>query len=176
MGSASYPMPGPGTCHARTQIGQPLPDPSCTPGAVNPAVTPATIHETICASGWTKTVRPPVSVTDRMKAQSARSYGVPRAMRGEYDHLVPLELGGAPSDPRNLWFEPGHIPNPKDAVENKLNSAVCSGLVPLRTAQAAVATDWVTAFDTSGLRVAGGRVCLRANPHRCVTDRHYGSN
>jgi hypothetical protein len=41
-------------------------------------------------------------------------------VRGEYDHLVPLELGGAPDDPRNLWFEPGPTPNPKDAVENKM--------------------------------------------------------
>ena len=38
----------------------------------------------------------------------------------EYDHFVPLELGGATNDPRNLWPEPGASPNPKDTVENDL--------------------------------------------------------
>jgi hypothetical protein len=37
-------------------------------------------------------------------------------------HEVSLELAGAPDDPRNLWVEPGKIPNPKDAVENKLSA------------------------------------------------------
>jgi len=62
----------------------------------------------------------------------------------------------------------GPIPNPKDAVENKLKEAVCAGLIPLATAQTAIAHQWVTAFDDAGLRVAGGKVCLRDNPSRCV--------
>jgi hypothetical protein len=107
-----------------------LPDPHCTPGASNPQVTQANINDTICATGWTKTVRPPVAVTDRMMAESARSYGLGRDQSGEYDHLVSLEFGGAPDDPRNLWAEPGKFPNSEDAVENKLNTAACSGLVP----------------------------------------------
>src|SRR5579871_5396607 len=41
-----------------------LPDPSCTPGALNPDVTQATIASTICKTGWTATVRPPLSVTE----------------------------------------------------------------------------------------------------------------
>jgi hypothetical protein len=82
---------------------------------------------------------------------------------------VSLELGGAPDDPRNLWVQPGTIPKPKDAVENKLNQAVCSGLIPLATAQRAIAAIWVTAFDDTGLRVAGGKVCRRDNPNRCAT-------
>jgi hypothetical protein len=64
-----------------------------------------------------------------MKAASARSYNLGTQVTGEYDHLVPLELGRAPDDPRNLCLEPGSIPNPKDTVENKLNDAVCSGLI-----------------------------------------------
>jgi hypothetical protein len=43
--------------------------------------------------------------------------------------LISLELGGAPSDPRNLFPEP-HAPEPgarqKDTVENRLNDEVCS--------------------------------------------------
>jgi hypothetical protein len=38
---------------------------------------------------------------------------------------VPLELGGD-NDARNLWVEADPIPNPKDAVENALNHAVCA--------------------------------------------------
>ncbi|WAL63246.1 hypothetical protein ORV05_19670 [Amycolatopsis cynarae] len=163
------PMPAAGTCKEGSRDGQPLPDPACTPGAVNPAVTQANIGDTVCKSGWTKTVRPPTSKTNRMKAASARSYGLPDGAQGEYDHLVSLELGGGPDDPRNLWVEPGTIPNPKDAVENKLHDAVCSGLIPLATAQKAIAGDWVTAYDDAGLRVVNGKVCLRDNPSRCAT-------
>ncbi|SFW11400.1 hypothetical protein [Amycolatopsis australiensis] len=165
---ANAPVPAASSCTLGHHNGQDLPDPHCTPGTVNPQVTQATIGTTICASGWTKTIRPPTSVTNKLKKQIDAAYGLPTSTEGELDHLISLELGGAPSDPANLWVEPGKIPNPKDAVENKLHSAVCSGLVPLATAQRAIAADWTTAFDDAGLRVAGGKVCLRDNPSRCV--------
>lgn len=168
VGDPNAPMPAPGSCHLGQRDGQPLPDPHCTPGTINSGVTQANIDDTICKSGWTATVRPTTSKTSKMKTVSASSYGLGDAT-GEYDHLVSLELGGAPDDPRNLWVQPGTIPNPKDAVENKLNQAVCSGLIPLATAQRAIAAIWVTAFDDTGLRVAGGKVCLRDNPNRCAT-------
>ena len=62
----------------------------------------------------------------------------------EYDHLVPLELGGATNDPRNLWPEPGASPNHKDVVEGELRSRVCGGQMSLRAAQHAIAVDWVS--------------------------------
>lgn len=176
VGNSRTPMPVADSCRLGNRDGQPLPDPKCTPGAVNPSVTQANINDTICRSGWTSTVRPATSVTSKMKTQSARSYGLSEGERSEYDHLVSLELGGAPDDPRNLWVEPGSIPNPKDAVENKLNQAVCSNLIPLVTAQRAIASNWVTAFDTAGLRVAGGKVCLRQDPSRCASGRHGDSD
>jgi len=171
-GQRGSPIPAAGMCTLGSKDGQAVPDPACTPGAVSPAVSQATITDTICKAGWTKTVRPPVSVTDRIKRQLDLAYGLAPTTRGELDHLVSLELGGAPTDPRNLWVEPGSIPNPKDAVENKLNQAVCSGLVPLAVAQRAIAADWVTAFDEAGLRVVGGRVCRRGEPSRCAGARH----
>jgi hypothetical protein len=61
----------------------------------------------------------------------------------EYDHVVPLELGGAVNDPRNLWPEPGMSPNPKDAVEDDLNQKVCDGQMTLAQAQRAITTNWV---------------------------------
>jgi hypothetical protein len=161
-------MPAPGTCTLGSRNGQHLPDPSCTPGALNPAVRQGTIAETICKSGWTATIRPPTSVIGKLKVSLKLAYGLPATTKGELDHLVSLELGGALVDPANLWVEPGAIPNPKDAVENKLRSAVCSGLVSLAAAQRAIAGNWTTAFDDAGLRVAGGKVCLRDDPTRCT--------
>ena len=138
------PQPAPGTCHSSGQGLYALPDPQCTPGALNPAVTQATIGATICVSGYTKTVRPAESITETEKQGSMAAYGDGGSMSGyEYDHLVSLELGGAANDPRNLWPEPGASPNPKDAVENTLHDLVCSGQIPLAQAQHIVATNWV---------------------------------
>ena len=81
-------MPPPGACHLGWVAGQPMPDEHCSPGATNPAVTQGTNHETICKAGWTATVRPPVAVTDAIKAQSAHAYGIPAGTVGELDHLL----------------------------------------------------------------------------------------
>lgn len=143
----------PASCHA---VGK-LPDPVCTPGSVNPAVTQATIKQTICKVGWTATVRPPASDTGPIKVTAMRSYGEAAASSGttEFDHLVPLELGGS-DDVTNLWPEPSDLPghgfnNSKDLVENALKSAVCSGKVPLDTARLAIAVNWATARAKLGV-------------------------
>jgi hypothetical protein len=44
---------------------------------LNPAVTQATIEQTICVRGWTKTVRPPVSYTGSVKHKMMADSGVP---------------------------------------------------------------------------------------------------
>jgi hypothetical protein len=135
----------PGKCHARTAAGgEPLPDPACTPGAIDPAVTQANIATTICRSGYTGRIRPPASDTGRWKIRTYVFYGLDTGTRGEYDHLVPLELGGSNAT-SNLWIEPGSIPNPKDKVENRLRNEVCAGEITLAAAQRAIATDWTTA-------------------------------
>jgi hypothetical protein len=154
-GPTSYtvqPQPAPGTCHYRTSAnGQVLPDPVCTPGAINPKVTDDTLDNTICRTGYTKSIRPPKAITDAEKQASAAAYGYTGPLSGvEFDHLVPLEVGGDPNDPRNLWVEPGASPNPKDGVESKLHQLVCAGTVRLTAAQEAIATDWTTALATVG--------------------------
>jgi hypothetical protein len=68
----------------------------------------------------------------------------------EYDHFVPLELGGATNDRRNLWPEPGGTPNPKDEVEDRLNRDVCAGKMTLGRAQRAIAANWTTLVRQSG--------------------------
>ena len=132
----------PGQCHLRQTPAGPLPDPACTPGAIDPAVHQSNIRSTICRPGYTATVRPSASETDRWKRVAQKACGLPGP--GEYDHLVSLELGGTNST-SNLWPEPGSIPNAKDAVENRLHKEVCSGRLPLAAAQQAIATDWTTA-------------------------------
>ncbi len=158
-------MPGPGTCHYRTASdGYALPDPGCTPGAVDSAVTQANISSTICRSGYTSSVRPPESITEPDKYKSMQSYdSAGSASQYEYDHLVPLELGGS-SDVRNLWPEldsgsPSQFDstddyglNAKDGVEDRLNDAVCSGEVSLAAAQTAIADNWTTSEAVLGVR------------------------
>ncbi len=146
-----------GSCHA---IGAGLysrPDPRCTPGAVNPAVLQTTIGSTICRDDWTATVRPPESVTEPEKLASMRAYGLTgSASLYEYDHDVPLELGGAVNDPRNLWPEPdystpaGYYLNPKDHLEYALRRLVCDGEMPLAQAQRLIAANWVAAYRRFG--------------------------
>ena len=147
-----------GTIHGRCSYrdhGQ-LPDPRCTPGSVDPAVTQADIRSTICKKGWTATVRPPESQTERFKYDVAYpAYGTPQSERTELDHLVPLELGGS-NDATNLWPEYPPTPNPKDKVEDALNAAVCDGRVKLAAAQAAIAADWLTAAKKLGLSGGSG--------------------
>lgn len=142
-----------GTC---SQAYLPLPDPSCTPGSYNPDVTQSTIHSTICVSGWTTTVRPPTSYTNPLKAQGIIDYGYSDTSMSDYeeDHLVPLELGGAPSDPANLWPEPHYgvkTAYTKDGVETKLKNAVCGGQITLSSARSAIRTNWTTALQVTGI-------------------------
>jgi hypothetical protein len=123
-----------------------LPDPRCTPGAISAAVTQADLTTTICRRGYTATVRPPESITEPEKEASLAAYGDTGPPHDyEYDHLVPLELGGAPNDPRNLWPQPGPSPNPKDRLEDELARLVCRSDVSLTFAQSLIANDWVAA-------------------------------
>jgi len=148
----------PGECHAKIENaadGSVLPDPKCTPGAIDPAVTQANLSSTICVSGYTKTVRASSASTGKEKVVSLSQYGMNYSHTTEYDHLISLELGGANSV-SNLWPEPNKssaagVVNPKDKVENALNKAVCSHQVTLAAAQKAIATNWTTAESTLGI-------------------------
>ena len=151
------PQPAPGTCHYGSSGLYPLPDARCTPGAVNPLVTQATISSTICVSGYTTSIRPPESVTEPEKAGSAAAYGYTGSFHtAEYDHLISLELGGDPNDPANLWVEPNDRPgatttsNTKDVLENRLHDLVCSGQLTLDAARQAIATNWGAAYEQYG--------------------------
>src|SRR3954469_13249737 len=113
-----------------------LADPVRTPGVLNPDVTQANIRSTICRHGWTDTIRPPTSYTNALKTKQMRQYGEAGSLSDyQEDHLISLELGGNPTDPRNLWPEPYPRASDVDKIENELNSEVCSGQLTLAEAQ-----------------------------------------
>ena len=132
-----------GICHIRGV----LPDSTCTPGAIDLNVTQENIFQTICVKGYTQTVRPPVSYTNKLKLQQIVDYGYADKNPKSYeeDHLISLELGGNPTDPKNLWPEPGSSPNPKDKIENLCNKKICSKEITLSQAQSEIAINWQTA-------------------------------
>jgi hypothetical protein len=107
-----------------------------TPGVVNPDVTQSNIATTVCKHGWTRTVRPPTDYTNALKVKQMREYGLVGSPSDfQEDHLISLELGGHPSDPRNLWPEPYPRASAVDDIENQLNASVCSGALTLAQAQ-----------------------------------------
>ena len=66
----------------------------------------------------------------------------------ELDHLVPLDLGGVTAT-HSLKPQPyrrrASNASDKDALEDRLMQLMCEGEVPLVTAQAQIAEDWVAA-------------------------------
>lgn len=104
------------------------PNPATTPGVPNPTITQANIAETICSKTWsTNSIRPPATYTTKLKLKQLRAMGLTgHAAEYEEDHFIPLEVGGHPTDPRNLWPEPWNLPvgsndygaHAKDLVES----------------------------------------------------------
>lgn len=122
-----------------------LPDPFCTPGYMNPDVNDKNIDQTICVSGYSATVRPSVSVTNPLKADSMAAYNIhPVAQHmKEYegDHFIPIEDGGCPGPNqcgtdfrKNFWPESWTGPNnahDKDKVENLIHQELCAHKITL---------------------------------------------
>ena len=112
-----------GPCRVRD--GGKLPDRSCTPGAIDPAVTQADIASTICRSGYTTKVRPPESQTEKFKWDVAEpAYGQHDVRRAhpltvtERDRPPPVLLGldarRARSRPHRPTAGLDPAPNPRD--------------------------------------------------------------
>jgi hypothetical protein len=111
---------------------------------LNPAVTQETIATTICVAGWTKTVRPSARYTARVKIKLIRELEISEEplVDFELDHRIPLALGGAPSDPRNLELQPWDEAGEKDRIETCLSRAVCAGSITLDEARQRIWVDW----------------------------------
>lgn len=153
----TVPVPPPVTKVPPTASGdaQFLPNPSLTPGALNPDVSQSTIQSTVCVPGYSSSIRPPVSYTDGLKVSQLANpaYGDTADQNTadyEEDHFIPLSVGGNPTDPRNLWPQPRNT-SPynaatKDTLEYTLYKMVCAGQISLADAQSAIVTDWVQAY------------------------------
>lgn len=148
-------IPPPGTCHIRwTARHEPLPDPKCTPGAFDSAVSTTTLKRTVCRKGgYSSSVRPPAELTSPAKRKILAAYGIPAsdARKYELDHLLPIAAAGGASDVRNLWPQPNilnmaqksqYVANDKDEVENRAFTALCSGRANLEDLRKQFATDW----------------------------------
>jgi len=139
-------------CSTQTKEGFPVPDPKCTPGAINPTVTLAVLKD---SAFRTACIRDCVT-SEAEKSDTYGLYGIPHPKDNEganqtceLDHLVPLELGGADTL-NNIWPQCG--PNSvtlakryfkqKDMVEDYLAGQVKAGKMDLAKAQSEIATDW----------------------------------
>ena len=123
----------------------------------------------VCRAGYAGSVRPRGHFWRRLRDEAYDRYGLQRGHRStidaagqrhpayEIDHLVPLELRGAPSDLRNLWPQPLVAAMQKDRIENDLHALVCNGTMKLADAQRAIAHDWKTALRNSTPRAFGRR-------------------
>lgn len=127
-----------------------LPGPD-TPGAINPDVTQDNIESTICIPGWTATVRPPVSYTNKLKIEQMAALGLSGDPHDwEEDHRVPLACGGNPTDPKNLSPEAWDGPygaHTKDVLEATEHRRVCVGTITLAQCQAVFMGDWRVEYD-----------------------------
>jgi hypothetical protein len=134
-----HPQPHPLTLANRT-----VPDPSLTPGATRPV----SLGD-VCSMPHEEVVH---DVSGSLRQQVFREYGIvnPRPEDYEVDYLIAPGLGGT-EDIRNLWPEPSTSStwnaHKKDALEERLHELVCDGELDLNTAQKAIATDWITAYE-----------------------------
>lgn len=115
----------------------------CTPGVINPAVTQDNIHSTVCVPGWTNKVQPAADYAAALKLRQMRDFGEAGSPQNyKEDHLIPLSLGGAPTDPKNMFPQPTAKTTEKEELEDRLHQSVCAGQMTLAAAQAQMRRDW----------------------------------
>lgn len=164
---AAFTAPNDSACKARQKKGHLLPDPKCTPGAVNSTLTLAVLKN---PDFRTDCVRNKATSAD----EKAKTYGwykqdKPEDNRGqnqtcELDHLVPLYLGGADTL-ANIWPQCGpdgvalnaRYFKEKDKVELYLGEQVRKGAMSLKKAQKGIAKDWTQYIAAAEAFCNGGQ-------------------
>ena len=134
-------------CSQLTQADSGLLDRTQTPGVTNPNVTQSNIHQTVCVAGYSAIIRPPSSYTNRLKLSQLRQakYLDKDPKRYEFDHQIPISVGGHPTDEHNLWAEPRfglYNAADKDIVENGVRRDLCKDKITLTQAQGVFLGDW----------------------------------
>ncbi len=139
-------------CTPHISNGVPLPDPVCTPGAVNPTLTADILRD----PDYRTSCNRDHATTARQKARTYGWYDVQKPLHNvgqnqicELDHLVSIELGGADTLD-NIWPQCGpdavtlreRYFKQKDLVENYLAAQVKAGAIELEEAQRVIASDW----------------------------------
>jgi hypothetical protein len=147
------------TCTVRMSHGFPIPDPACTPGAINPSVTETVLKDKTFLTGCLRNN----ATSEGQKETTYAAYGITKpAQNGgpnmvcELDHLISIELGGADTLD-NIWPQcgPADVPvgqrffKQKDAVEDYLAKMVRQGKISLTDAQHGIATDWTQYLEAA---------------------------
>jgi hypothetical protein len=169
------PLPLPPTIGAVpvTRVGPPeiYPRIDLNPGLANPDITQDKIAETICNKDWkTSSIRPPSSYTTHLKIEQIAEHGFNDTNTGDYeeDHIISLENGGHPRDPKNLYPEAYDTqvngqrvgPHENDQIENYVHNGICrdvpdakfstgpkpSHALTLEQGQQILATDWYKCY------------------------------
>jgi|ERR1041385_879792 hypothetical protein len=152
-------LPPSGKCTPVKKNGKLLPDPDCSPGAINPTLT----VEILRTKGFTtKCVRDQItSAAEKRKTYTFYNIKPPKNNSGktqtcELDHIISLQLGGADTL-ENLWPQCGpsgvalnkRFFKQKDTVENFLAREVKAGRMSLEDAQQGIASDWTQFLDAA---------------------------
>ena len=95
-------------------------------------------------------MRPAYWITARIKRDKLQAAGMGWDFAPAYqlDHMIPICLGGHPSDPSNMALMPIEEAKRKDRLEAKLCCMSCSGQIDLAEAQAMIAADWEAAYHS----------------------------
>jgi hypothetical protein len=146
-GQGSSAAPGPNSDGVARLVstgdGVARPDPSRTPGLVIGLPTTQ-----VCAPGYVASLPKPKQLDERSTFELYRLDYPASLSTYRLDRVIPAELDGSES-PLNLWPVPrGEATvGRKDAVAVRLRQLVCTGQVPLGTAQREMATDWYAAWQ-----------------------------
>ena len=127
------------------------PNNKATPGVANPKVTQRNIKRTICSDTWVKSQRPSAKYLDEQKARQLKGgkYGSTDPTIFEEDHRIPIEVGGHPRDPKNLWPESTTVrwnAFVKNKLETYVQTEICAGHMKLADGRAIFQRDWTDVF------------------------------
>jgi hypothetical protein len=146
-------------CKSARSMGYPVPDPRCTPGAINPSVAEATLRDPRfkpeCVHGE------PKSAEEKARLYAAYGLAEPEKNMGqtrscELNRLIPLELGGANSAD-NIWplcgppdvMQSARYFNDKDKVDRYLVMMVKMNRMELDAARKGVVADWTQYLEAA---------------------------
>jgi hypothetical protein len=131
-------IPGP---QVPIAFGDPAADRAPVPGSVT---VPEPTMAQLCTGGYVKKTTPSAAVTNPIKASLLAESSFADRDPSHYvlDQLIPIELGGAPTDARNLWLQTEAMAAVKERDERRLRTELCAGRITLAAAQTQMVTNW----------------------------------